>query len=452
MAPSFRHLAFVSLGLHGILAQCPYASYASTFTANSAYCKQPGAILCIVDSQCKELPGSSFSKANVTKDNTATDQIIIKAHADNLAQLPLIWNTYVFVCVVIPLKVHRGCRQFFDTGLKSVGNLSSSNVSLLDFEGNTGISYANAVFPATMTRLSIARNALNVLPTTIPFGQLSEFYGWENNFTTLENVDFRNANEVKFTGIPTLTTLKNLSFSTKLTKLYFDKSDFTTFLVDTPTYQALQNVATFQVSSIDVSKSCVAPNKPMPLKTYTVCVSPGKRLTLNISISEFYNLKDTFIKPSNLATTVVPSPTPKDSNNMAVILGSVAGGSFVLGMVVWCIFQRRRKNNSGRKQQSHEQEFGYQTANTHDASVGGLTVQFNMDQLALVRLDEKALVKTNSVAQGAYGQVFVGEYKGEIVAIKCLLPGKNTKEDVQFLIEEIKLTSQLSCPYIVRTL
>ncbi|KAF0714361.1 Aste57867_3904 [Aphanomyces stellatus] len=190
----------------------------------------------------------------------------------------------------------------------------------------------------------------------------------------------------------------------------------------------------------------------MPLKTYTVCVSPGKRLTLNISISEFYNLKDTFIKPNNLATTMVPSPTPKDSNNMAVILGSVAGGSFVLGMVVWCIFQRRRKNNSGRKQPSHEQEFGYQTANTHDASVGGLTVQFNMDQLALVRLDEKALVKTNSVAQGAYGQVFVGEYKGEIVAIKCLLPGKNTKEDVQFLIEEIKLTSQLSCPYIVRTL
>ncbi|CAK4077608.1 unnamed protein product [Aphanomyces euteiches] len=75
-----------------------------------------------------------------------------------------------------------------------------------------------------------------------------------------------------------------------------------------------------------------------------------------------------------------------------------------------------------------------------------------MEELALIRLDEQALVKTKSVAQGAYGQVFIGEYKGELVAIKCLLPGKTTKSDVQFLIDEIKLTSQLDSPYVVRTL
>ncbi|CAK4560479.1 unnamed protein product, partial [Aphanomyces euteiches] len=45
-------------------------------------------------------------------------------------------------------------------------------------------------------------------------------YGWENNFTKIENIDFRNANEVKFTSVPTLTSLVNVSFSTKLTKLY----------------------------------------------------------------------------------------------------------------------------------------------------------------------------------------------------------------------------------------
>ncbi|CAK4809375.1 unnamed protein product [Aphanomyces euteiches] len=67
---------------------------------------------------------------------------------------------------------------------------------------------------------SIAQDGLTELPKTIPYGQLAEFYGWENNFTKIENIDFRNANEVKFTSVPTLTSLVNVSFSTKLTKLY----------------------------------------------------------------------------------------------------------------------------------------------------------------------------------------------------------------------------------------
>ncbi|CAK4622752.1 unnamed protein product [Aphanomyces euteiches] len=136
---------------------------------------------------------------------------------------------------------------------------------------------------------SISQDSLTELPKTIPYDQLAELqahqhlgvdsyhracsYGWENNFTKIENIDFRNANEVKFTSVPTLTSLVNVSFSTKLTKLFFDKSSFTTFLIDNSTYRALLAAATVQILSIDVSKSCVSPNKIMPLKTHSVCVS-----------------------------------------------------------------------------------------------------------------------------------------------------------------------------------
>ncbi|CAK4678172.1 unnamed protein product [Aphanomyces euteiches] len=367
---------------------CPYAKFNRTFTSDPTMCTQAGAILCLVDNQCKQIAEKSYSKANVEKDPTNTDVLIIKDSADYLASLPLIWNTQI---------------QFFGNGLKKIGNLSSSNVSLLDFQNNPGISYDGAVFPRAMTRISIAQDGLTEMPTTIPYGQLAEFFGWENQFTKLENIDFRRANEVKFTGTPTLTSLTNVSFSSKLTKLYapskievdppnrfFDVSVFTTFLIDNSTYQVLLTTPTFQVQGIDVTKTCKSPNTIMPLKSFNVCVSSVPFIA------------------SEVVTTSTPAPTaPKsDSVNMGAILGGVAGGGFALGLLA----------------------------------------------LELIRLDEKALTKTKHVAQGAYGQVFLGEYKGEVVAIKCLLPGKNTKADVQFLIDEIKLTSQLDCPYIVRTI
>ncbi|CAK5154191.1 unnamed protein product, partial [Aphanomyces euteiches] len=378
---SLRSLIFVLLGVQAATAAtistCPYAKYNRTITADLTLCKQPGAVLCIVDSQCNEVPGKSYSRANLTKDDTRQEVLIILDRADYLASLPSSWDTQV---------------QFYGNGLKSVGNLSMSNVPLLDFQNNSGISYANATFPASMTRISIAQDGLTELPKTIPYGQLAEFYGWENNFTKIENIDFRNANEVKFTSVPTLTSLVNVSFSTKLTKLFFDKSSFTTFLIDNSTYQALLAAATVQILSIDVSKSCVSPNKIMPLKTHSVCVSS-----------------------------------------------------------TWYFIRKNKRLEAAAKEGYTEYGYHQQTVSDNNTT-NGTNMMFNMEELALIRLDEQALVKTKSVAQGAYGQVFIGEYKGELVAIKCLLPGKTTKSDVQFLIDEIKLTSQLDSPYVVRTL
>ncbi|KAH9110308.1 hypothetical protein AeMF1_014832 [Aphanomyces euteiches] len=414
---------------------CPYAKFNRTFTSDPTMCTQAGAILCLVDNQCKQIAEKSYSKANVEKDPTNTDVLIIKDSADYLASLPLIWNTQI---------------QFFGNGLKKIGNLSSSNVSLLDFQNNPGISYDGAVFPRAMTRISIAQDGLTEMPTTIPYGQLAEFFGWENQFTKLENIDFRRANEVKFTGTPTLTSLTNVSFSSKLTKLYapskievdppnrfFDVSVFTTFLIDNSTYQVLLTTPTFQVQGIDVTKTCKSPNTIMPLKSFNVCVSSVPFIA------------------SDVVPTSTPAPTaPKsDSVNMGAILGGVAGGGFALGLLVWFLVNRYKRSKAKSKNlDANGFEYQQQTANTENTTQGGQSAVFNMEALELIRLDEKALTKTKHVAQGAYGQVFLGEYKGEVVAIKCLLPGKNTKADVQFLIDEIKLTSQLDCPYIVRTI
>ncbi|KAG9411478.1 hypothetical protein AC1031_017114 [Aphanomyces cochlioides] len=346
-------------------------------------CTQAGAILCLVDSQCKQIAGKSYSKANVEKDPTNTDVLIIKDSADYLASLPLIWNTQI---------------QFFGNGLKKIGNLSSSNVSLLDFQNNPGISYDGAVFPRAMTRISIAQDGLTEMPTTIPYGQLAEFFGWENQFTKLENIDFRRANEVKFTGTPTLTSLTNVSFSSKLTKLFFDVSVFTTFLIDNSTYQVLLTTPTFQVQGIDVTKTCKSPNTIMPLKSFNVCVSSVPFIASDVVPT----------------STAAPTAPKSDSVSMGAILGGVAGGGFALGLLVWFLVNRYKRSKAKSKNlDANGFEYQQQTANTENTTQGGHSAVFNMEALELIRLDEKALTKTKSVAQGAYGQVFLGEYKGK---------------------------------------
>ncbi|KAG9411479.1 hypothetical protein AC1031_017114 [Aphanomyces cochlioides] len=339
-------------------------------------CTQAGAILCLVDSQCKQIAGKSYSKANVEKDPTNTDVLIIKDSADYLASLPLIWNTQI---------------QFFGNGLKKIGNLSSSNVSLLDFQNNPGISYDGAVFPRAMTRISIAQDGLTEMPTTIPYGQLAEFFGWENQFTKLENIDFRRANEVKFTGTPTLTSLTNVSFSSKLTKLYapsvieadppnrfFDVSVFTTFLIDNSTYQVLLTTPTFQVQGIDVTKTCKSPNTIMPLKSFNVCVSSVPFIASDVVPT----------------STAAPTAPKSDSVSMGAILGGVAGGGFALGLLVWFLVNRYKRSKAYRKDRilrmifdcrksknldANGFEYQQQTANTENTTQGGHSAVFNME-------------------------------------------------------------------------
>ncbi|OQR90882.1 kinase, partial [Thraustotheca clavata] len=385
-------------------ATCPYSAYKSTFTVD--YCNSADAILCIVDSNCK--PTQFYTKKeDVFKDSTQTDTLVIKDKAEYLAQLPKVTNTYV---------------QFYNS-ISKVGDLSNgTSVSLIDFEANTGIDLSTAVFPSSTTRVSIANCGLTSLPKAIPYGQLSEFFGWANNFTTIQNIDFSKAIEIKFNNCPQLTTFSNVSLSSRISKFYFDESSFTTFLIDANTYAALQNIATFAVGGIDVSSSCTSPNKKMPLKTYTVCVTPE-------------------LMSTSAPGTATSTTTSSSSSKVGLIVGVSVGCVVVLVAIIFFIIKRRKHSNT------FETHYSDRTAGSTNS---GLAV--NLEEIELLRLDERSLIKSQSVAQGAFGEVWKGEYKGQAVAIKCMLPGKSSRNEILLLIEEIKLTSKLDSPYIVNTI
>nr|AIG55889.1 secreted protein [Achlya hypogyna] len=387
--PSADALAGLLLApLAASASACPYANYASTFTVD--YCSAPDAILCIVDSTCKvgrtmavsspqiratQVKASYTKKEYVFKDSTQTDTIVIKDKAQYLAQLPRLSNTYMYACLSLPQEVIFVSKSQFFNSVRTVGNLSNdSMVALLDFQANAGIDFSSTAFPSSLTSL----------------------FGWQNDFTTIENIDFRNAVQIKFNSCPGLTTLSNVSVSSRLNFLYsampnsyFDQSNFTTFLIDQPTYTALKGVSTFAVADIDVSASCKAPNTMEPLKGYTVCVMPASTPTMA-----------PFVPASG-----TPAPAPSTSSGTAAIVGAIVGAVVLVAL-----------------------------------------------ELELHRLDERDLVKTRPIAQGANGQVWLGEYKGQVVAVKSLLPGKNSRGDIVALIDEIKLTAKLECPYVVATL
>ncbi|ETV99743.1 TKL protein kinase [Aphanomyces invadans] len=80
-------------------------------------------------------------------------------------------------------------------------------------------------------------------------------------------------------------------------------------------------------------------------------------------------------------------------------------------------------------------------------SVGG---QLDMCDLDMYRLPTADVRLVKALAQGAFGEVWVGEYHGGKIAVKRLLPNKSALPDVQKFIWEIKLLSKIDCQFVVQ--
>ncbi|KAI9981911.1 hypothetical protein PInf_009691 [Phytophthora infestans] len=67
-----------------------------------------------------------------------------------------------------------------------------------------------------------------------------------------------------------------------------------------------------------------------------------------------------------------------------------------------------------------------------------------------MRIPFDSLSLTRALSKGAYGEVWIGEYDGQQVAIKKLFSGRDHKaEEVEAFAKEIELTARLAHPNIV---
>ncbi|OQR89882.1 protein kinase [Achlya hypogyna] len=160
------------------------------------------------------------------------------------------------------------------------------------------------------------------------------------------------------------------------------------------------------------------------------------------------------IPSASSPTTVAPASggSSASSYNVGLIVGlSIAAIVIIVGAIVY----RRKKRVDNMLTRldpfSATLTLGMKVHGTIGSDPSG-SANFDLSELELHRLDNRQLVRTHAVAQGAYGQVWLGSYKGETVAIKCLLPGKCMRSDILDLVEEITLSLRLESPYVVATL
>ncbi|EQC31900.1 TKL protein kinase [Saprolegnia diclina VS20] len=390
-------------------ATCPYTAYTSSYSA--AYCG-PSASYCIVDNQCavlKALSPTSPSKPEL---------FLITESASYLAELPA-GATSV---------------SFDGTRIQTVGNLSSyHSLTFLGITNNPNLNIASAIFPPNVNSLMITYSNVTQLPPAFP--PLAQLQLQNNNLTSIHDLNLSTLSYLDLSGNP-LHDLHNVSFRTKL-EFSLAGIELTTFLIDKATLKAIEATGSyFSPKSIDVSSSCVAPNTLQTLwntvKNFTVCTYPGPA-----------------------ATTIVPATLPPNPTSLsaAAIGGIVAGGVvgvLVLGLIALYVVRARRRDDKlmGRRPPLTT------TANTQDTGSMDPSGRQPHDLSALfgARLDEDDLVRSTFLAEGAYGQVWRGSYKGSDVAIKCLLPGKSSHVALGHLIDEIQLTFQMNSPYITKTL
>ncbi|OQS00473.1 protein kinase [Achlya hypogyna] len=157
-------------------------------------------------------------------------------------------------------------------------------------------------------------------------------------------------------------------------------------------------------------------------------------------------------------TSTPPVMAAAASSTALVVAGAVFGVLLTIGLF---IARHPRGRSSPRSSTISVVSAESPLSDEDDLRLGFTSLRENM--LALLPSETMAKLTTlsvhgkvdwaHSIAKGANGEVFMGTYAGEAVAIKALLPERcDVATDLFNMIDEILLLSQLSHPRIVRFL
>ncbi|CAK4308859.1 unnamed protein product [Aphanomyces euteiches] len=142
-----------------------------------------------------------------------------------------------------------------------------------------------------------------------------------------------------------------------------------------------------------------------------------------------------------------PKP-PKDNSNTTVIVVAVCISVAVIATAVAIYYYCRHKK---RTMANHSKQENYTTVVASPTVVLPLpsfTHDLNLYDLADFKVPFHEVKMIKPLAQGAFGEVWFGQYRGEYIAVKKLLSAMQSQE-VQFFIWEIFLLSKITSPYVV---
>ncbi|OQS05006.1 kinase [Thraustotheca clavata] len=200
---------------------------------------------------------------------------------------------------------------------------------------------------------------------------------------------------------------------------------------------------------------------------------PANSPTMDAWLTQLAQTKVTTTAPTSSGSTTPSSQSSSTSNSLSTgaIIG-IAVGAVVLLVLILCLFLWCRKKL--RENQPHYVEFASNNGghNTNTTITGTATNykktntsswqpihtashtlnEFQRDPaLNMKRVPYSSIDRTRQISKGAFGEVWLGSYGGQVVAVKRLLESKRASEaEIENFTEEIRLMASFSHPNIVQ--
>ncbi|KAH9161872.1 hypothetical protein LEN26_001210 [Aphanomyces euteiches] len=173
------------------------------------------------------------------------------------------------------------------------------------------------------------------------------------------------------------------------------------------------------------------------------------------------------LKGNKLCVTNTPSSSPDVSSiwtysvvSWILLISGILEA--IVGIGVYLIYRKQKqwRQNGLQYTTTHttssggERERLLSMEHVLYASMGSSFMPMNMSLVEALdsktqRLDCDALSLDKRLAQGGYGEVWLGHYHSSFVAIKLLLPEKRSTKDIEAFIREIVLLASLEHPHIL---
>ncbi|OQS00466.1 protein kinase [Achlya hypogyna] len=159
--------------------------------------------------------------------------------------------------------------------------------------------------------------------------------------------------------------------------------------------------------------------------------------------------------------TVTPQPVvkqPSSTTSSLLLVLIILGGLAAFALVVCCFRRWRRDEPAVDMNRLLTRTSGARSgATTRTGSAptpDGRTSEELLDAadvefLERLRVDEASVSRVRLLAKGSHGEVYLGKFNGQAVAIKSLLPGRTSASDLHTMVDEIKLLSRMDNPFIV---
>ncbi|KAF0697115.1 Aste57867_12181 [Aphanomyces stellatus] len=303
------------------------------------------------------------------------------------------------------------------------------NLSQLHFTGNNFSAMLQS--PSTIHSLSYQDNQLNnvtELQTMLP-PPLQILNIGKNAYEYLADLNFNRLTHLYLHENHQLRDLANITFSEKLQYLDLSSLALENWFMDSTTFDLLSTL-------VKRGKNASGQNFSIPATLV------GANFTN--ATSKCSQCNGTCSQPdANIPSFIVCVTGTKLSAGAiaGIVVGAIAFAAMV-GIVVFCYMRKRLK-----KLEQLNLVYGLETTPTWSTGEeAGLTIQ----DLELVKLDERDLNLHKKLGHGAFADVWLATFQGRSVAVKMLHRSNVTVKQLQSFVDEIKLLASFDSPYIVQ--